>query len=131
MEFIRRLYRRGWKYLTVGVSTFFLDIGILFVLVTVTPIPYEISVAAAFLIGISVNYYICYHWVFLGTERKFHHGYFYFISLALLGAAIISGGTMFLVETLHLPLFIARTIMGAATGTLGFFVNGYFNFRML
>lgn len=131
MEIFYRLYTRGWKYAVVGVSTFILDIGILYALIEYNFIPYWFAVAVAFLIGLSINFYICYHWVYSGTEREFFHGYFYFISLALLGAVIISGGTTFLVETLALPLLIARTIMGATTGTVGFFINTFFNFRLL
>ncbi len=132
MEILQRLYTRGWKYAAVGISTFILDMAILFAMVELTPtIPYWFSVAFAFLIGISINFYICYHWVYSGTERKFFHGYFYFVSLAMLGAVIISGGTTLLYENFDLQLFVARTIMGATTGTVGFFINSFFNFRLL
>jgi len=131
MDVIQRLYTRGWKYAVVGIGTFILDIGILFAMVEYDFIPYWFAVAVAFLIGISVNYYICYHWIYAGTEREFFNGYFYFISLAMLGAVIISGGTTFLVESFDLQLIVARTVMGAATGTVGFFINTFFNFRLL
>ena len=131
MKLVQRLYKRGWKYFTVGITAFFLDLGIIFALVTTTATPNWLAISIGFLIGISINYYWCYHWVYTGTERKFHHGYFYFISLALLGMTIISVGTIYLVEIFDLPLVVARTAMGAITGTTGFFINTFFNFRLL
>ncbi len=128
---INRLFHRGWKYTTVGVTTFIIDMGILFALVKLTPIFYPVAVAIGFLIGVSINYYLLYHWVFSGTERKFHHGYLYFVSLAILGAFMISGGTALLYENLPISLLMARTIMGGTTGFIGFFVNSFFNFKMV
>lgn len=131
MNVTRRLLDRGFKYAVVGVSTFILDLGIIFLLIQIPIMPYPLAVAIGFLIGISVNYFICYYWVYAGTERLIHHGYLYFVSLALLGAFIIAGGTTFLVEQMALSLIVARIIMGASTGTIGFFINTFFNFRLL
>lgn len=131
MDILARLYTRGWKYAAVGVSTFILDIGILYALIEHNFIPYWLAVAIAFMIGLSINFYICYHWVYSGTEREFFHGYFYFVSLAMLGVVIITTGTTLMVELFDLPLLLARTIVGAVAGVIGFFINTFFNFRLL
>lgn len=131
MGVLGKLYNRGWKYLIVGVATFVLDMIILFGLVWTTPAPNWLAVAIGFLVGVSINFYICYHWVYEGTGRQFHHGYFYFTSLALLGAFIISCGTTYIYDNFDTSLLLARIIMGGSTGVIGFFINTFFNFKLL
>ncbi len=126
-----KLIRRGSRYGTVGLGTFLLDIGILSALLTWTTIPYPLAVALGFFVGVSVNYYISYHWVYAGTVQTFYHGYSFFIIMAVVGILVITLSTTILVEFFYIPIFIARTLMGVAIGIVNFLVNTFFNFRIL
>lgn len=131
IELVKRLLRRGSKYATVGLATFLLDLGIVAILTTSTELPYTISIAVGFLIAVSINFLISYHWVYAGTTRRFHHGYAFFICFALGGAAVISGGTTWLVESFGLHILVARVLIGGVVGMANFLLNTFFNFRLL
>lgn len=128
---LKRLLRRGSKYATVGLATFLLDLGIVAILTTYTKLPYTISIAIGFLIAVSINFTISYHWVYAGTARRFHHGYVLFICLALGGAIFISVGTVWLVESFGFPILVARLLIGGIVGVTNFLFNTFFNFRLL
>lgn len=127
----KRLLSRGGKYAIVGFATFLLDLGILAVLTRYTDIAYPISIAIGFLMAVSVNFVISYYWVYAGTKRRFHHSYAFFICLALGGAVVISVGTSLLVEVGGLPILLSRVMIGGVVGITNFFLNTFFNFRML
>ncbi len=128
---LKRLLKRGSKYATVGFATFLLDLGIVAVLTAYTKFPYTISIAVGFLIAVSINFVISYHWVYAGTARRFHHGYALFICLALGGAIFISTGTVWLAESFGLSILIARLLIGGIVGVTNFLFNTFFNFRLL
>jgi putative flippase GtrA len=124
------LLKRFSKYTLVGVSTYLFDLGIVALLTYGFGMHYTYAVGIGFLIGISVNYQITYHWVFKGTERRKLTGYIIFGLLALLGMTLIMTGTSLLTEQFGLPLLIARTLVGGFLGIVGFLVNSIFNFKM-
>lgn len=130
-SFFTRFTKRFSKYTAVGVSTYILDLGIVALLTYVFDIYYTTAVAIGFIIGISLNYQVTYHWVFKGTKRKKLTGYIIFGLLGLLGMTLITLGTSFLVENFGLQLFVARSIVGGFLGIVGFMVNAIFNFKML
>ena len=115
----------------VGFATFLLDLGILFTLVKFTAVPYSFAVAIGFLIGVSINFSISYYWVYAGTTRRFHHGYFLFLIVAIIGAFVITISTSWLVEVFALPLLVARVMVGGVVGVIGFLLNTFLNFRLL
>ncbi len=119
------------KYSSVGLATFALDMGIIFLLTQILSLHYALATSIGFLIGLSINYLITYHYVFTGTQRKKLDGYVIFILFGLLGMTFITSFTVLLVETFGMQFFIARCIVGAVLGTVGFFVNALFNFKML
>jgi len=129
--FFKKLFRRGISYGAVGFSTFLLDIAIIWALLEWTTIPYPVAIAVGFFIGVSINYYISYHWVYAGTAQTFYHGYSIFIILAVIGLSLITLGTTVLVEFFNLPIYIARVIVGLLVGTTGFIINTFFNFKLL
>ncbi len=131
MGLLKRLLKRGSKYATVGFATFLLDLGIVAILTTYTELPYTISIAIGFLVAVSINFAISYHWVYAGTARRFHHGYALFICLALGGAIFISTGTVWLVESFGFSIIVARLLLGGIVGVTNFLFNTFFNFRLL
>jgi len=130
-SFLKRFVLRFTKYSFVGLPTFLLDLAIIALLTSLLNVPYEIAVGIGFIIGISVNYHITYHWVFKGTKRRRVTGFVIFALLGLLGMVLITSGTKFFVEEFGMPLYVARTLIGAILGIIGFLINSWFNFKML
>lgn len=128
---IKKLLKRGSKYGLVGFVTFLLDLAMLTALTSFTSISSSLAIAIAFLIAVSINFTISYHWVYAGTERSFHGGYIFFISLAFVGAIIISLSTSWLVVQFALPLLFARVVVGCIVGIINFLINTFFNFKLL
>lgn len=62
-------YLRFLKYSLVGIATFLLDLGLLFLLTDVFGWHYLVSVACAFLFAVTLNYIISRRVVFIGSER--------------------------------------------------------------
>lgn len=130
-SFIGRLFSRLLKYSGVGFGTFLLDLAIVALLAYSVGIPYPYAVAIGFFTGISINYLISYFWVFKGTTRNKYAGYIIFLSIAFGGVILITASTTFLVETLALPLLIARTMVAGVIGCINFLLNTFFNFKVL
>jgi len=128
---IRNFVTRAIRYTASGTSTYLFDLGIVFLLATYTSINLNAIIAFGFLVGMSINFFICYFWTFRGTEQTVPRGYTIFILLALLGTFMISYGTTFVMETFDLPLLIARIIVAFCLGCMGFVVNGILNFKVL
>ncbi len=122
---------RGVKYAASGTSTYLFDLALIFLLTTHTTMSLGVAIAIGFLAGVTVNFFINYHWTFSGTAQTKPRGYVMYILLALLGATLISFGTTSLIEQFGLPLLAARTILAVCLGCAGFVINGTLNFRVL
>lgn len=121
---------RALRYLAVGVSTFLIDLVILFALTNLLGVPYTIAVAIGFIIGITLNYAISRAWVFRGTEQHIHHGYAYFLGGGLVSlTAILTLVTVF-VERLGIPLLFARILVSGIVGCGNYLFNLYLNFKV-
>jgi putative flippase GtrA len=119
------------RYLAVGVSTFLLDLGLLFLAVHFGRIPYYIATPCAFLIAVSLNYALSREIVFRGTERKWHHGYVYFATVALGGAALTTTLVTLLVSQLGLFYLLARIIVAGIVGMGNYLFNLHLNFKIV
>ncbi len=118
------------RYSAVGVSTFLLDLGIVFTLVNGLKIFYLYAVAIGFIIGVSCNYFISRIFVFKGTKRTLYHGYFYFITAGVLGLMVVLVLTGILVSIFGVSLLIARVIVAGIVGYSNYLFNLYVNFRV-
>lgn len=119
------------RYVVVGVSTFLIDLVILFALTKFFSVPYTYAVAIGFIIGISLNYTISRAWVFRGTERHIHHGYAYFLGGGLVSlTAILTLVTVF-VERFGIPLIFARIVVSGIVGCGNYLFNLYLNFKVV
>lgn len=122
--------KRFLRYGFVGVSTFALDLCLLWILVKIFTISYVIAAPAAFIPAASLNYAISRSWVFQGSKRSLHFGYLYFLKFALLGAATTTL-LMFLIMTkTSLNLVISRIIVASLVGIGNYLANLYFNFKV-
>jgi len=123
--------RRFLRYSLVGVSTLSFDLLLLYALTQYLSVPYYIGTPIAFLIAVSINYAVSRAFVFHGTKRKVHHGYFYFLSFALLGAVAITGVVTLLVTYVHLYYLVARILVAGVVGIANYLGNLHLNFKVV
>jgi putative flippase GtrA len=122
--------QRFFRYAFVGVSTFLLDLAILWVLIDYFSAPLLLAAGLGFLIGISINYCVSRVWVFTGTEQTFTRGYVYFVLLALIGVLTTVLLMWAITSFTSLHYITVRVLIAGFIGTLTYFLNWYFNFRM-
>lgn len=122
--------RRFLRYAAVGVSTLTFDLVLIALLTQVFGVPYYLSTPLGFLIAVSINYFLSRRLVFTGTERPLHHGYAYFIAIALVGATAITGAVYLLVTYAGLYYLIARVLVAGVVGIANYLTNLHFNFRV-
>lgn len=124
-------YKRFLKYATVGGSTFAFDLALLWVMTEVFLVPYLVSTALAFMIAVSINYFVSRRFVFKGTNRRIHHGYVYFILIACGGALAVTGAVALLVTTLAMHYLVARVLVACFVGMGNYLFNLHFNFKVV
>jgi len=122
--------QRFFKYALVGGSTFLFDLLLLWVLTEFFAVPYQASTAFAFLVAVSINYFVSRRFVFKGTVRRMHHGYLYFILVACGGAAVVTGAVAFLVTFLSMHYLVARVLVACFVGVGNYLFNLHFNFKV-
>lgn len=123
--------KRFLRYALVGISTLAFDLLLLYAATSFLHVPYYVSTPLAFLIAVSLNYFISRTFVFAGTERLMHHGYGYFISAALLGALATTALVAFLVTFEHLYYLVARIAVAGVIGIANYLFNLYLNFKVV
>ncbi len=126
----RKALYRASRYASVGISTFIVDLGIVFFLINTFQINYLYAVAVGFIIGISLNYTISRLWVFKGSTRTIHHGYLYFVSAGLISLTAVLTFVGIMVSGLGIPLIIARPIVSGIVGCGNYLFNLHFNFKV-
>ena len=126
-----RLLRRFFYYTIAGTSTFALDLLLLTLLTSFTSIPRPIAIGACFFDAVSLNFLLCYHWVYRGTPQEEKRGYVYFLSFALVGVAVIITLTESIIVLFDVPLLMARIAVGVLVGIINFLLNTFFNFKLI
>jgi putative flippase GtrA len=122
--------RRFLRYGTVGVLTLLFDLAMLYTAVSYVGIPYYVATPLSFFIAVSCNYLLSRRFVFMGTERSFHGGYFYFTLFAILGAALTTALVALLVSTLGMYYLLARVIVAGIVGMGNYLFNLHINFNV-
>jgi len=118
------------KYSSVGLSTFILDLAMLFILTDLFNIYYVLSASLAFLISFSVNYPLSRRYVFTGTLRSVGTGYIIFIFIGSAGLVMVGSLMYALVDLVGLNYIISRVIIAAIVGLWNYFMNLYVNFKV-
>lgn len=122
--------KRFVQYGLVGVSTYLLDLLLIYTFKTFFAFPDWLAVGIGFLIAVSINYLISYFWVFKGTERDKVAGYVFFICISVTGLIIIVTSTVFIKNYFLVDLYVARTIVAGFVGTANYLLNSFFNFKI-
>lgn len=128
---LHRIIHRFSKYTLAGSGTFFIDVGLLYLLSRLTTIDRTYLIAASFLVGSTLNYLLCYYWVYRGTTRKRAHGYVYFLLFGIVTGVLIVIATNTLVADFGIPLILARICVGIVVGCANFMLNTFLNFKLL
>ncbi|MDB5236913.1 MAG: GtrA family protein [Parcubacteria group bacterium] len=121
---------RFLRYAAVGGGTLLFDLCLLYSATSIFGVPYFLSTPGAFLIAVSINYFISRRYVFKGSERLIHHGYAYFILVALAGAAVTTLSVAALVSALHLYYLLARILVAGIIGIGNYLFNLHLNFKV-
>ncbi|MFW6210392.1 MAG: GtrA family protein [Patescibacteria group bacterium] len=130
-HFFSRFSRRLVSYSGVGISTYVLDIFLVSMLVYGFGVAHAPALVAGFGVGVTINYLLCYYWVYRGTRRNLYVGLSIFTFLATSGMLIILTVTPWLMMQFALPLLIARTIAAGCIGLINFCINTFFNFKLI
>lgn len=124
------LGKRFVHYTSVGVSTYLFDLFLIYCFKTFLGFPDALAIGLGFLIAVSINFLISYHWVFRGTKQTKLTGYLYFLGLATIGLGVIVSCTLFFETWLETSVYLARTLVAGIVGLVNFFINTFFNFKM-
>lgn len=119
------------KYSTVGLSTFLLDLLLLYVLTDLLLFNYVVAAGLAFLLAVSVNYIFSRKYVFIGSLRGVSEGYWNFLLIVFVGLAVVMGGMYVLVALLGLNYFVSRIFLAALTGFWNYLMNLYVNCKVV
>lgn len=118
------------RYSTVGVGTFALDLGLLFLFTDYLGIHYLLSAGLAFVVAVTLNYILSRRHVFSETERPLASGYAYFVGIAFLALVAIIMLMYLAVDILHLNYLVSRIFIAGMVGIGTYLMNLYFNFRV-
>ena len=130
MSWNQKAFSRFFKYSAVGGSTFLFDLGLLFLLTDIFHFNYILSAGGAFLIAVSINYFISRRLVFLGTKRPLQSGYAFFIVIAGIGALAVMALMALFVGVFHWPTLLSRVAIAGVVGIWNYLTNLYLNFKV-
>ena len=118
------------KSFGIGISTFSLDLVLLFVFIDFFHIHYLISAGAAFVIAMSINYAISRHYVFPGSKRSTSLGYLLFLLIGGAGLILVTFLMYVYVDVLHLHYLVSRILTAGVVGWWNYLMNLYVNFKV-
>jgi putative flippase GtrA len=121
---------RFGKYTIIGTSTFALDLLILFLLVDFFSIHQVSAAGLAFIIAVSINYVFSRKFVFSGTLRSIHGGYFNFVLIAGIGLILVIGLMYVLIEIFSINYLVSRILVAIITGFWNYLINLFVNFKV-
>jgi putative flippase GtrA len=122
--------KRFIKYSSVGISTFVFDLLLLYLLTDFFDLHYILAAGAAFIVAISLNYFLSRKYVFKGSARTIKSGYINFLGIALVGLLLVMGGMYVLVSVLSFNYIISRIGIAGLTGFWNYLINLFLNFNV-
>lgn len=122
-------FRLG-RYFLSGLATFIIDVAILFVLIEWFKVYYLFAAGVAFVIAITMNYFVNRKWTFTETKTHLAHAYLAFMAVAVLGLCLTILFLAFLVEILHFHYITARIMAAIFIGLWTFILNSLLTFKV-
>lgn len=122
---------RFLKYIVVGFSTFLFDLLLLYILTDILFVNYVLSAGVAFLIAVSINYYLSRTFVFNRTTREFVGGYYWFIAIAGIGMLAVMGLMFLFVAIFGWYYLVSRVVIAGIVGLWNYVMNLFFNFKVV
>ncbi len=123
--------QRFFKYSAVGVSTFALDLALLFFFTDVLGVYYVLSAGISFAIAVSLNYWLSREHVFPETERALKSGYALFFLIAGAGLLTVMGLMYLAVDVLGFGYVVSRIVIAGFVGLWTYGMNLYINFKVV
>lgn len=127
----RRSIRRFIRYSSIGFGTFLIDLLLLWILIDGAGVPTLPATAGAFLLAVSINFFLSRKYVFRGSVRTVRRGYTYFISYAIAGMALTTLLMWLLTEFTDLHYVVVRVLIACIVGIGNYLANLYLNFRVV
>jgi len=131
IELTKLLAQKGWRYASVGMLTYIIDLFLIFLFKEYLHTPDWAAIGLGFFIAVTINFLLSYHWVFKGTTRSKTSGYMYFCTLAVIGLVVIIPSTLLVQKLFAIDIYYARTVVATAVGLAAFFINSFYNFKIL
>lgn len=123
-----RMFGRNTVASTIA---FALDLLILWGLVELLGMPHIPAAVLAFIVPMTVFYFLSREWVFPETERGVGAGYVYFMINVGIGFVVMLAVFWSLLEWTDLHYLLARIAGSVVSGIVIFFLNGFLNFKEL
>lgn len=123
-------FKRFLKYSGVGISTFTLDLLLLYIFTDIFLWNYIVATGVAFAVAISINYFFSRHFVFKGTLTSARVSYFGFMAIALIGISFAMVTMYALVEIFQIQYLISRVMVAGIVGMWNYLMNLYVNFKV-
>lgn len=123
-------YIQAMEYIVTNVSTFILDIILIWVMVSFWNINYIWAVTIGYIVAITLNYFINRDWTYKGTHMKITKGYFKSLSFSIFFFLIIIGLMFLFVDILKFNYIISRFFVGIFCGTTAYILETIFTFKM-
>ena len=121
---------RFLRFATSSSFTLMVDMLLLFMFVEYGNIYYLIAAGLSFTISTSINYFISRSWGFRGTLTGIFKGYALFLLFSIFGITLTVSLMWIFVNFAGMYYLIARVIIAIIEGTITFFANSIFTFRM-
>lgn len=122
--------KRFLHYSLFGFATFLIDTLLLYILKEFFDVNYLIATSAGFTVGVSINYLLSRHYVFVGSTRGYKSGYGYFFLIAGLGLFFITSSMYVMVSFWEFNYLFSRVLIAAIVGIWNYSMNLFFNFKL-
>lgn len=117
-------------YLGVGGLTFIVDASLIYASIHLLHAHYPTAVAIGFIFGAFFNYVVNRKLVYANSTQSHTTALIWFFGIAFVWLWFTVGGTVFLVQKVHIPLYVSRSLVGIFVAVAGFVLNSIFTFKM-
>lgn len=122
--------KRFLRYMSVGVSTFGIDLTLLWSLTEYGHIHYAVATPIAFFVSVSLNFFLSRRFAFRESDRGVASGYGLFLGFAGVGMVSTTFLMWILIEYAAWNIAIARIAIASVVGMGNYLANLYLTFRV-